>query len=98
MKVQQVGFVSASEVFAGANNAYQAFADSDPDVTWGDAKHTLVGQDVIVRELCSAVEFPEYDKLDAVDLDALTPVQREAWVALDRIEGLPETVLIDLES
>lgn len=98
MNVEQVSFVKRSDVFAGANNAYQAFADSDPPMSWGDNAKSLVRPEHVADNLAEAVEFPEYEKLDAVDLDTLNPVQREAWVVLDRLEGVPKGVLVDLES
>jgi len=98
MELHQVSFALASDVFAGANNAFQAFADSDPDMSWGDNARSLVKPKLLADNVAEAVDFPEYDTLDGVNLDALNPVQREAWVVLDRLSGLPENVLVDLES
>jgi hypothetical protein len=41
MEIKTCNFVDASDVFEGCPDAWQAFMDSDPPVSWGDANRTM---------------------------------------------------------
>lgn len=51
MKKLTAEFVEASEVFNGIPLAWEEFANSDPDCSWGNNNRTLVLPDVIIDAL-----------------------------------------------
>ena len=47
MQIKTCNFVDASDVFEGCPDAWQAFMDSDPPVSWGDANRTMTTPELI---------------------------------------------------
>jgi hypothetical protein len=84
MKRQTCEFVSVSDVFKGCKMAWNAFANSDPDCTWGDNNRSLVTPDVI------------YNQLDDYSADTKEE-QRQISIVKKRLTKLGQTY-IDLES
>ena len=84
MNVRTLSYVSASEVFDDCDAMWEWFVESEPDFSWGNNSYSLVS----VNELRDALE-------EAADDDELAA----QWqIVSQRLDSVPETVYIDLES
>lgn len=96
MQVHQCRFVLASDLFAGCPMAMNAFANGDPDCSWGDNNRTMVTEDVIRRLLEDVVDIPESD--EPLDDEPLDDEQQQTKLVLERLKNIPDDCYIDLEN
>ena len=83
MEIKTCNFVDASDVFEGCPDAWQAFMDSDPPVSWGDANRTMTTSNLIQDTL--GVWFSD-------DED----VESQIHIVVNRLQGVD--CYIDLEN
>lgn len=85
MDIKTCKFVEASEVFKDMDRAWEAFANSDPQCTWGGNNRSMCIGDVIS------------DALEDIDLDEGAQ-EKQVRIVIERLKELGPDVYIDLEN
>lgn len=84
MEIKTCRFVDASDLFQGCPDAWQAFMDADPPVSWGDANRTMV-----------SVQLMEFALIDMVSDDE--NIEKQIDKVHNRLQQIGG-VYIDLEN
>jgi hypothetical protein len=88
MKIKSCKFIEATEIFRDCPAAWEMFANSDPECSWGNNNRTMVTPDVIV----GVIE-------DVYDDDEFVTVEgKQVRLVFDRLEALEDHVYVDLEN
>lgn len=94
--VETCTFVSASNVFDGLPLAWDLFANSDPDCTWGDNNRSMVTPDVIIDALAGIMDG-NMDPADDEEGEEISLETQQVRQVASRLRALAQTY-IDLEN
>lgn len=94
MKTKQFTTVSVGQVLEDCPHAIACFNEGDFSVSFGDAVATLVDQEMFLGMLSDAGLVKPDDEVDTEQ----TPIDFEMKKVYDRLDGLGDSILIDLGS
>lgn len=78
-----IRYVSASQIFQGCPEAIHVFSEADVPFVWGTNKHSLISQDQFLEAIEEIAEEINTQEYETIN---------------QRIDSLPDDVLVDLES